>query len=165
LKNDFRQLVKEKKINLAHDLLKEAEHILRFEITFRSARVKTLLGSSSPKFSDLVSGSKPLEDLVFETLDYYQKRIFKVNPIIQNKINMFDLLRNKYGVKKARGLEEYLNMYQSDIFSKIRSKDNYSASQRWRILRDIKEAGVGISSNISFDLSIDKNKLLAKVAR
>lgn len=165
LRNDFKQLEKENKINLAHKLLKEAEHILRFEITFRSARVKTLLGSSSPKFGDLVNGNKPLEDLVFETLDYYQKRIFKVNPKIQNKVNTFDLLRNKYGKIKARRLEEFWNMYQSDNVSKARIKDNYSSSQLWRISRDLRDAGIGISSSISIDLSIDKNKLLAKVAR
>jgi hypothetical protein len=149
IKHDFKALKEQGKLDLAYQVLNKAKGVLRYEVTLRSGKIAQLFG-------ELNLETLPNYDLK-SIMRIFLDKLLKMDTTTSGSWDASLALIKMYGAAKGRILYQFWSAYYSD--NEIDRKvilDNYSRSQIYRNLADIKKAGVGVKykENISIDLSI-----------
>jgi len=165
--HDFKELKKLGHTDLAYELYDISRGVLRFEATIRRKQLARLLyGEEKSKvFWQPEHFSQEIIEGILNA--YLRKILMGLSGFASNNLILQKLVKT-YG--KTRGIQLYL--YYKEVFSGIDGKsnlrENLSRASVYRIIKQLRKAGVGLNVDASvsdFSLSIPSSDVVNVIAR
>ena len=135
------------------DIVHESEGVLRYEISCRKAMIEYLFENKHVYYTDLINQPKLLH--ILQTT--FLKLTENLNKEVMDTQKVLELLTHKYSPKRAEQLYEfYIAWFCSPEYNRQRIKETIDRSTVYRRKRQLREAGIGLSSEtqLSFPLTI-----------
>lgn len=147
--HDFKELRKlgKKQMEFAYEILQISSGVLRFEVTCRKAQLYQLFDLVSPQplyLTDLLT-----DDKIISILNHFLQPLLKMKSNeVTTKQEAADKLLRFYTPTKALRLYQFMSLfYSTNSTDKMMLRD-IERTARWRYLRDLKKAHVGIPIDV-----------------
>ncbi len=152
-KHDYKDMLKEGKLDEATELLLFSKGILRFEASLKRKQVDFEFGERS-NYEVLLD-----QELLIRLLNKYLGKYFNnLSPKTMEEKDIEKKLIERYGKTKGIQLFQFYNMYFSETeWYKQSLRNNYHRTQITTKLKDIAKANVGISNQnlaLGFEFAI-----------